>query len=148
MQEPVGEKIATWIFGTIGLGLAVFFVWPVFERMQNEITVYSMFCTTARVNGVCKGDEQTANPSSFKVYPDQQSVVTWIGNGPVTRYEHCAVRDVSNWRCQNGSFEHTMTDGEYTEVAEPPFLPITKLFYQAPRWRWWTAKLSELGGKR
>jgi hypothetical protein len=62
--------------------------WPVVERMRNEITVYNMFSTNGRVNGVCKSEEQTANPTSFKVYPDQQSVVTWIGDAPVTRFEN------------------------------------------------------------
>jgi hypothetical protein len=141
------EDTSRWIGTIVLLVIIGFFCWPLLGRMQNEITVYNMFCTTDRVKGVCKGEEQTANPSSFKVYPDQQSVVTWTGDGPVTRYDHCAVRDVTNWRCQNGHFEHTMTDGEYTEDAEPPFTPMTKIFYQAPRWHWWTVKLSELGGK-
>ena len=137
-----------WI-GTVALLVIVGIAgWPLVERMRNEVTVYNMFCTKDRVNGVCNGDEQTANPTSFKVYPDQQSVVTWFGDGPVTRYEQCAVRDVINWHCSNGPFGHTMTNGDYIDSAEPPFISVSKLFYQAPRWRWWMVKLSELGGKR
>ena len=142
------EDGSKWI-GTLVLAVIVGIVgWQVVERMRNEITVYNMFCTKGRVNGECKSEEQTANPTSFKVYPEQQSVVTWIGDGPVTRFENCAVRDVTNWHCRNGHFEHTMTDGEYIDSAEPPFTGISNLFYQAPRWRWWMVKLSELGGKR
>ena len=70
------------------------------------------------------------------------------GDGPVTRFENSAVRDVTDWHCRNDHFEHTMTDGQYIDSAEPPFTRIRQLFYQAPRWRWWMVKLSELGGKR
>ncbi|MGY3441123.1 hypothetical protein [Bradyrhizobium sp. USDA 4473] len=123
--------------------LSVAFGPPLVERMRNEVTVYTMFCTKDRVNGVCTGEEQTANPTTFKVYPEQQIVVSWVGEGPVTRMENCAVRDVSNWHCRNGHFEHTMTDGSYLSAAEEPFVGFSKLFYQGSRWRWWMTKLAE-----
>jgi hypothetical protein len=144
MEDTTGDKVVAWIGGATMLGLALFFVWPVFETMRGEITVYNLFCTKERVNGACKGEEQTANPTSFKVYADQQSVVSWVGDGPVMRYEQCAARDVSNWSCQNGHFKHIMANGEYTDTAEWPFLPVTTTFYPAPRYRWWWLKLSEM----
>lgn len=134
----------SWIAPTLFVA-AVGFVFgpPMIERMHNEITVYNMFCTKERVNGVCKAEEQAANPTTYKVYPEQQIVVSWVSEGPVTRMEGCAVRDVSNWHCRSGHFEHTMTDGNYLATAEEPFVGLSKLFYQAPRWRWWLARSKE-----
>jgi hypothetical protein len=127
------EDGSKWI-GTLVLAVIVGIAgWPAVERMRNEITVYNMSCTKGRVNGECKSEEQTANPTSFKVYPEQQSVVTWIGDGPVTRSENCAVRDVTHSYCRNGHFEHIMTDGEYISSAELPFIGVSTLFYQAAR---------------
>jgi len=131
----------------------IFFIWPVFERMQNEVTVYNMFCTKDRVNGVCTGEEQTANPTGYKVFPDQQSVISWVSKGPVTRFGSCAVRDVDNWRCQyekagqEPHLEYIMTDGNFVLYSAPPF--STGPFYTVSRWRWWMVKLSEMiGGKK
>jgi hypothetical protein len=74
-----------------------------FEQMRGEVTVYNMFCKTQRIQGQCKADEeQTANPQSFKVYPDQQSVIYWIGDSAPTKYSNCAVPDTINWRCTQG----------------------------------------------
>ena len=87
----VGTLILLLIVGIVG--------WPVVERLRNQITVYKMFCTNGRVNGVCNSEEQTANPTTYKVFPDLQSVVYWIGDGPPARFTSCAVRDVSNWTC-------------------------------------------------
>lgn len=143
MNDTNGGKVVTWITGGIMFGLVLFFVWPIFETMRGEITVYNMFCTKERVNGVCKGQEQTANPTSFKVYPDQQSVVSWVGDGPVIRYERCAVRDVSDWSCDNGHFRHIMANGEYTDNADPPFTAVATIFYAVPRCRWWWVRLRE-----
>jgi hypothetical protein len=85
MEGSIGEQIKAWVFGIIGLGLVAFFIWPIFEQMRGEVTVYNMFCKTQRIQGQCKADEeQTANPESFKVYPDQQSVIYWIGDSAPT----------------------------------------------------------------
>ena len=68
----------------------------------------------------------------------------WIGEGgTVTRYENCSVRDLTDWHCHNGPFAQTMNNGNYCDSAEPPFLPISRLFYQGPRWRQWMLKLAQ-----
>ena len=142
----VGTLILLLIVGIVG--------WPVVERLRNEITVYKMFCTNGRVNGVCNSEEQTANPTTYKVFPDLQSVVYWIGDGPPARFTSCAVRDVSNWTCHYGKAsesprtEYMMADGNFVENAELPMIASTTLFYPVSRWRWWIVKLSEIGGKR
>jgi hypothetical protein len=40
MEGSIGEQIKIWVFGIIGLGLAAFFIWPIFEQMRGEVTVY------------------------------------------------------------------------------------------------------------
>lgn len=105
-----------------------------------------MFCPTGRVNGVCKFDEQTANPTTYKAFTDQQSVIFWTGDAAPTRFKTCAVRDVSNWRCSFGKdAEYSMTGGDYVEVTEPPLIASTTLFYPVSRWHWWTVKVKEMG---
>jgi hypothetical protein len=126
-----------------------FFGWPLIGQLRNEITIYPMFCATGRVNGVCRFEEQTANPTTYKVFPDQQSVIYWVGDAAPTRLASCAVRDVSNWRCQSAraggpNVEHIMSDGNFTENAEPPLIATTTLFYPAPRWHWWAVAVREM----
>lgn len=143
------ERIRDWVIGALMLGLVVFFMWPIFEQMRGEVTVYKMFCKTERVQGNCKADEeQTAIPQSFKVYPNQQSVVYWIGDGAPTKYGNCAVRDTINWRCTmtrpgQVRMEYAMVDGTYIETLDLPFISSTVTFYQVPRWRWWWLKMAE-----
>jgi hypothetical protein len=146
---------STWVVWALILVVGGFFARPLFDRMRNEITVYTMFCPKSRVNGVCASDEQTSIPTSYKAFPDQQSVIYWTGDGAPTRFPSCAVRDVSNWRCQIASpgeaprIEYLMSDGNFTEVARAPMIASTELFYPVSRWHWWTVKLSEmLAGKK
>ncbi|MCS3731215.1 hypothetical protein [Bradyrhizobium betae] len=144
-----GKKLASWLFGALLLALAGFFIWPTFDRMHGEVTVYNMFCKVNRVAGECKRDqEQTSIPPTFKVFPEQQLVIYWIGDNSPTRYSNCAVRDTINWRCRIGAVneaktEYAMVDGQYIETVDPPFLPSTNLFYQVPLWRWWYLRIIE-----
>jgi hypothetical protein len=142
-QGAAMEDGSKWV-GTLMLLVIIGIAgWPLVERMRNEITVYK-FCTDGRVNGVCNSkEEQTANPTTYKAFPDLQSVVYWTGDGPPSRFTSCAVRDVSNWTChygragESGRVEYTMTDGNYSEYAEAPMFASTTLFYPVSRWRWW-----------
>jgi hypothetical protein len=142
------EAIAGWMricfFGTFAF-LILFLIWPQFDRMRGEVTIYRAFCKTQRVQGTCKFDnEETANPQSFKAYPDQQSVIYWIGDSAPTKYSNCAVRNTINWHCTIGPrMEYSMVDGIYVETLDFPFTPSTDLFYQVPRWRWWLLEVKE-----
>ena len=147
------EDGSKWVGTLVLLVVVVIAGWPVVERLRNEITVYHMFCTNGRVNGVCRSREETANPTTYKVFPDLQSVVYWSGDGSPSRFTYCAVRDVSNWTChygkagESGRVEYMMADGNYSEYAEAPMFASTTLFYPVSRWRWWMVKLSELSSK-
>ena len=144
------ENRSKWVGTLLLLVIVVIAGWPAVERMRNEITVYNMFCTKGRVNGVCNSEEQTDNPTTYKVFPDLQSVVYRTGDGSLSRFTSCVVRDVSNWTCNYGKepphTEYRMTDGNYADYAEPPM--FANLLYPVSRWRWWMVKLSEIVGRR
>ena len=155
MQEAVREKIVIWLIGGLLLGLAVFFMWPVYERLSGEVTVFRMFCTKDRKDDSPCGlkDELTSVPETYKALPDQQSVIVWIGNDAPSKLGNCAVRDALNWRCtridkQGVTVEQSMADGRLSETVDGYPSPGLGLFYQVPRWRWWLVKLLETSGLR
>ncbi len=52
-------------------------LWAVSDRIpfRNEITVYKLFCTEGLKQGQCKSKEETANPTTYKIFLDQQTIV-------------------------------------------------------------------------
>jgi len=118
---------------------------------QNEVTVYKMFCTGGLKEGKCNSKEQTANPTTFKVLVDQQTVLYWHGgNDAPKRLVHCAVRNTQNWSCQLGNrleddpkYQWEMVDGRYRDVVQKPALSSQELFYQVPKWYWWWVRFSQ-----
>jgi hypothetical protein len=114
-----------------------------------------MFCTSGRRDdGRCGlKNELTSMTETYKAYPDQQSVIVWIGNDAPSKLSNCAVRDALNWRCsrndkQGGTIEQSMANGELTETVDGNTSPSLELFYQTSRWRWWLVKLLEASGLR
>lgn len=155
MQEVLGDRIVVWLIGGMLLGLAAFFMWPVYERLIGEATVYRMFCTSDRNDDspCVLRDERTSTTETYKAFPDQQSIIVWIGNEAPSKLSNCTVRDVLNWRCtksdkQGVTVEQSMANGQLTETVDGYPSPSLTLFYQAPRWRWWLAKLLETSGLR
>jgi hypothetical protein len=155
VQEVVVDRIVTGLIGGVLLGLAAFAIWPAFEHFMGEATVYRMFCTSDRVDDspCALKNELTSTPETYKAFPDQQSVIVWIGNDAPTKLANCAVRDALNWRCTNrdkqgGSLEQSMANGQLSETVGGDPSPGLSLFYQAPRWRWWLVKLLETSGLR
>jgi hypothetical protein len=130
-------------------------MWPAYEHLAGEATVYRMFCTSDRKDeGPCPlRDELTSVPETYKAFPDQQSVIVWIGNDAPSKLSNCAVRDALNWRCTRsdkkvGSVEQSMADGQLTETIGGEASPSLAIFYQASRRRWWLVKLLETAGLR
>jgi len=144
VQETIGDQIATWLTGAALFVLALFFVWPTFNRMSGEVTVYRMFCKTNRVKDECPlKEEQTSITETYKVFPDQQSVIYWINDSAPLKFTNCAVRDALNWRCTTAEkrgdapTEYSMVNGDFSETVDGVPVPGDLLFYQTPRWRWW-----------
>lgn len=144
-----------WITGGLVLGLVAVLIWPVVERLKGEATVYRMFCTSDRVgDSPCAlKNELTSTPETYKAFPDQQSVIVWIGNDAPSKLSNCAVRDALNWRCtrtnkEGSAVDQSMADGQLSETVNGDASPGLTLFYQAPRWRWWLVKLLETSGLR
>jgi hypothetical protein len=150
----VGDRIVAWLMGGILLGLAVFSMWPAYEHLNGEATVYRMFCTSDRKDGRCGlKDELTSVTETYKAYPDQQSIIVWIGNDAPAKLSNCAVRDALDWRCsridkKGVTIEQSMADGQLSETVNGGASPGLEIFYQAPRWRWWLVKLLETSGLR
>ena len=155
MREAVGERIVMGVTGGMLLGIAAFLMWPAYEHLKGEATVYRMFCTSDRRDDSPCGlkNELTSTTETYKAFPDQQSVIVWIGNDAPSRLSNCAVRDALNWRCtrtdkQGRTIEQSMADGELSETVNGDASPGLTLFYQASRWRWWLVKLLETSGLR
>ena len=114
----------------------------------SEVTIYDMSCLGQWTNGKCIGQERTNGTTTYKAFPEQQTVVWWYGppdSSEPQRYWHCAVRDARNWTCQNGitleelpAIQFKMIDGEMQglPVGEFPFYTVSK-------WHWWQVRLSE-----
>jgi hypothetical protein len=155
VRETVENRIVAFLLGSMLLGLAAFFVWPVYEHWNGEATVYRMFCKSDRNDDspcVLK-DEVTSVTETYKAFPDQQSVIVWIGSDAPSKLSNCAVRDALNWRCkstdkQGVTVEQSMANGQLSETVDGELSPSLGLFFQAPRWRWWLAKLLEALGLR
>jgi hypothetical protein len=155
VKDTVGDRIVACLIGGILLGLAAFFMWPAYEHLKGEATVYRMFCTSDRADDspCALKNELTSVTETYKAFPDQQSVIVWIGNEAPSRLNNCAVRDALNWRCtrtdkQGGAVEQSMANGQLTETVDGYPSPGLSLFYQATRLRWWLVKLLETSGLR
>ena len=155
MPETVAERIVICLIGGLLLGLAAFLMWPTFEHFKGEATVYRMFCTSSRDDDspCVPRDELTSVTETYKAFPDQQSIIVWIGDGAPAKLSNCAVRDALNWRCaksdkKGGTVEQSMANGQLSETVDGDPSPGLTLFYQASRWRWWLVKLLETSGLR
>lgn len=155
MKETVGDRIVIGVTGSMLLGVAIFFTWPAYEHLKGEATVYRMFCTSDRRDDSPCGlrNELTSTTETYKAFPDQQSVIVWIGNDAPSKLSNCAVRDALNWHCtrtdkQSNTVDQSMADGQLSETVNGDTSPGLTLFYQAPRWRWWLVKLLETSGLR
>ena len=154
-QEAVVDRVVIGLVGGMLLGLAAFFTWPAFEHLKGEATVYRMFCTSDRTDDdpcVLK-NELTSVTETYKAFPDQQSVIVWIGNEAPSKLSNCAVRDALNWHCartdkKGVTVDQSMANGRLSETVDGDLSPGLGLFYQAPRWRWWLVKLLEASGLR
>jgi hypothetical protein len=155
VPDTVAERIVIGLIAGMLLGLAAFLMWPAFEHFKGEATVYRMFCTSNRSddNPCVPRDELTSVTETYKAFPDQQSVIVWIGDGAPAKLSNCAVRDALNWRCTRndkkvGTVDLSMAAGQLSETIDGDPSPGLALFYQASRWHWWLVKLLEASGLR
>jgi hypothetical protein len=155
VPETVAERIAACLIAGLLLVLAAFLMWPAFEHFKGEATVYRMFCTSNRNDdGPCVfRDELTSVTETYKAFPDQQSIIVWIGGDAPSKLGNCAVRDALNWRCtkndkKGGTVDLSMASGLLSETVDGYPSPSLTLFYQVPRWRWWLVKMLETAGLR
>jgi hypothetical protein len=123
-----------------------FSTWHSYE----EVTVHAMYCAGDHPGGRCSKGEEIANPTTYRAYPDQQTVIKWTWNsGTITRFTFCAVRDGRNWTCQFEKagdvpkVEYTMMDGflsttDFRKAEDKAFSSVPPdPFYEVSRWYWW-----------
>lgn len=117
--------------------LAALFAWFLFEQtpFAREVTVYQAWCPTARTKaGVCDSGEEAANPVTYEAMPSTQTVVYWFKGGAPTSLTHCAVRDASNWSCdQDAPYSLSMINGK---LIYP--IALSQPFYQVTMARWYS----------
>jgi hypothetical protein len=132
-------------------------IWLFGRPSQGEdVTIHYAFCPAGRVSGACSTGGETANPTTYRAYIDQQTVIKWTWNsGTITRFTFCAVRDGRNWTCKfekaedAPTVEYTMSDGElsttdFRSAKDRPLGGATpEPFYEVPRWYWWFVWTSE-----
>jgi hypothetical protein len=153
VQDTLADRIAKWGVGAILLGAMSFFLWPILDRVNGEVTVYRMFCKTERHGGACAlKEERSSSTETYKVFPERQSVIYWFNDSAPLKFDNCIVRDALNWRCASpeksggAAVEHLMTNGTFSELVDGRPTSSNDTFYQTPRWRWWLVRLLETTG--
>jgi hypothetical protein len=103
------------------------------EASSSEITAYPVQCKTIVQNGQCSAPEYTLRYTTFKVFVNEQNVVSAVEGFPPTRLTQCAVRDRMNWSCRydDDSAELGFNDGAYFEVTlkQPTFATLSRNVY-------------------
>lgn len=102
--------------------LAVIVALALFGCGHDEITVYKLECDKPLESGRCYGSAHAYAPNHYKVFPEQQRVVTWIEGGfAPTALDKCVVRDKKNWSCSfsDDSARFDMADGRLRTWVNP-----------------------------
>ena len=146
-----------WVLFPLLLLLEAASLWHSYE----DVTVHVMWCAGDRFGGQCSKGEETANPTTYRAFVNQQTVIKWTWNsGRVSRFTFCAVRDGQNWSCkferaeEAPKVEYTMSDGvfsttDFRTVGDKPLGSTpSDPFYAVPRWYWWYVWTLEQLGQR
>ena len=131
--------------------LAVIALFAINNSFQNEVTVYNMFCTEGLKEGKCTSKEGTANPTTYKVIFEQQTIIYWSGNNTApNRLQNCAIRNTKNWSCQlshswesEPKIEWQMVNGQFQKKVAPQSYFLPRVFYQTSVVHWWWIWLME-----
>ena len=120
----------------ITLIIAAAAMWLLFDNppFASEIMVYQGWCSTPISDAkACRGNEESANPVTYKALSDNQTVIYWFEGRAPDRLTNCAVRDAKNWSCGQGEgFSTTMIEGRISETSK-----FGVIFYQVPKYRWY-----------
>jgi len=83
--------------------------------LTSEITSYSAMCAITVTNNRCAKHSFTMGPTTYKVFPNEQTVVYRVKGLPVERLTKCAVADRKNWTCRynDESAEFGFKNGKY-----------------------------------
>lgn len=107
------KKLMSYLIVLAGGVVAWYILTGLVDVTQHQRTVYSLILgkhdTGAPLPGVV---------TVYRVYPETQTVISWIPNlaEAPDRLSNCAVRDRSNWKCEDEGVTRTMVDGEFSET--------------------------------
>jgi hypothetical protein len=111
------------------------------------VRAYPIECEGQVIFGsFCEGELRVPlNPSTFRAYPDRQSVIEWSDEGTV-EHKRCAVKDFRDWQCTVPSgpdllVQKTMQDGQLTVIMyDSTMSPKTNVnawdLVYVPVWDW------------
>ena len=129
--------LAKFVGYVTGALLVWFILAPIGEVVRNQITVYPI--TTAD-----NGRLMTLNRTTFRVYLETQTIVSWMPDFPGSeRLKNCVVRDRRNWRgeVRDGSLVYEMNDGKLEWIENgnrtTPFTYVSRL-------EWWRLYLKAM----
>jgi hypothetical protein len=142
--------------GLIFVGLIAVAIW-LFEwpSWGDDLDVYIGWCATeVRAPGECKQWSELYKPVTFTVSKDTQQVLVQHPGYPPRKLLRCAVRDRSNWACEDHEqpvpeiyFRTSMVDGRFAKdmlgssvtwgLLSPssPANAVTQV-QQLPKWKW------------
>lgn len=113
------------IFGYILFGVYYLFIGIDYGFLKSEITAYITVCTKAGQGDKCL-QEEALGRLTFKVYPEQQTVIA-NGNGykimdygdaNIGHLKDCVVIDLKNWNCDDGNSGRIgFTNGNFFDTS-------------------------------
>jgi hypothetical protein len=116
-MSKLGAFLALIGFAAALLTEAVFGLTGLFT---HSIGVYPVECEGEVVFGTfCDGElKQPLNPSTFRAFPDRQTVIEWSDDG-TTEFKRCTIKDFRNWQCtiltgRGLLIQKTLHDGRLT----------------------------------
>jgi hypothetical protein len=143
-----------YVVSSIALGFLVLVSSGCDLLWNGDITKYPVSCTETIENNLCTGTWYTLNPTTYRVFADQQLVVYWtpgIRDTP-EKLSNCVVRDIRNWVCKynDGSAELQMNDGVFSESTNRNMYTKEGFDFHVEfeartryvsMWRWWQINL-------
>ena len=91
-----------------------------FGFLNSEISAYVIRCEKTNTNGSC-ADEVALPEITFKVYRQQQYVVSINSTGGVTKISPCTIVNLKNWECDLSDNSDTLSlsfvDGNFSMSA-------------------------------
>lgn len=112
------------------------------EFTGSDFTAYSVECADVVVGNTCKRPTRAEYVTTYKVFKDQQFVVS-EGFVPI-RYNKCAIVSRTSWTCDfdDGSGSFGVRDGTFWQLvpSDSSVKPLIEHRAFVPRWKFLAVK--------